>query len=196
MTALRLIPALALLGHFAVAGARPKEHKPPADGVLLTRSVGAVAAPRLNKPARAVQDTTKVYKHEEAGVQFEAPKSWKAEPDGETITVTTPDNSLSIVFWVPSEDSFESALKALNKELGKTIKNIKSDGKPKEGELNGMDAFADGGTGDVGGTTIQWSVHLIKAKKPLIVLSFAAPGLWDKHADDYSTLVQSIKQIK
>jgi hypothetical protein len=144
----------------------------------------------------AKQGDIKVYKHEEAGVEFSAPTSWKAEPSGETITITTPDSTLSVVFWVPAEAGFEDALKALDKELGKTIKNMKSSGEPKEGELNGMKAFADGGTGEVGGTSIEWGVHLVKAKKPLIVLSFAAPGIWEKHSDSYGTLLKSIKMIE
>ena len=69
------------------------------------------------------------YSHEEAGVKFQLPKGWKAEPDGAVITVSTPDDSLQMVFWVPDDDSFDAAVKDLDNELGKTIKNIKTTGK-------------------------------------------------------------------
>jgi hypothetical protein len=52
------------------------------------------------------------------------PKGWKAKPEGETITASTADDSLQMVFWVPDEDTFDAAVKDLDKELGKTIKNI------------------------------------------------------------------------
>ena len=159
----------------------------PSTGTLITRT----CLPFLIAPA---QDATETYHHQAGGIQFSAPKSWKATPDGDVLTISTPDDSLAIVFWVAEEEGFEEAANALDKELSKTIKKLKSKGKPEEGTLNGMPAYLDGGTGEVGGTTIQWSVFLIKAKKPVIILSFAAPGVWDKYSDDYERVVKSVKK--
>ena len=38
-----------------------------------------------------------------------------------------------------------------------------------------MPHYGETGTGDVDGTTIVWSVDVLGAKKPLIILTFAAP---------------------
>ena len=132
----------------------------------------------------------------QAGVQFVLPKGWKAKPDGEVITVSSADDGLQVVFWVPDEDSFEAAVKALDKELDKTIKNIKTTDKPTQDTHNGMPHFAQSGTGVVNGATIAWSVDVLGAKKPLIILTFAAPDLIEKHAADYLKLVGSIKKIE
>ena len=146
--------------------------------------------------AARVAQGGEVFTHSDAGVRFELPKGWKAKPDGEVITVSSADDGLQVVFWVPDEDSFEATVKDIDKELGKTIKNIKSAGKPTQDMHNGMAHYGENGTGEVEGTTIAWSVDVLGAKKPLIILTFAAPTLFEKHVDEYLKLVGSIKKIQ
>ncbi|HEX7998395.1 MAG TPA: hypothetical protein VF528_08395 [Pyrinomonadaceae bacterium] len=134
-----------------------------------------------------------IYTHAEGGIQFEVPAGWKAEPNGEQMTLSTQDSSLSIVLWVPAEDNFDEAVNELDKELGKTITNIKPGGEPRETTVGGMPTFSQSGTGVVEGNQIQWAVDIIKAKKPVIVLTFAAPGIWEKHQGDYQKFASSIK---
>jgi hypothetical protein len=57
-----------------------------------------------------------------------------------------------------------------------------------------MAHYGENGTGVVEGATIEWSVDVLGAKKPLIILTFAAPSLIEKNADAYMKLVQSIKK--
>lgn len=133
------------------------------------------------------------YTHKEGGIQFDLPAGWKAEPNGDQMTLSTSDGSLSVVIYVASEDNFDQATSALDKELSKTIKNVKENGDPKETNVGGMSTVSQSGTGDVNGTEIQWAVDLIKAKKPVIVLTFAAPGVWEKHQSEYQEFAKSIK---
>lgn len=83
-------------------------------GLLLS---GASAKARLESKVVSGQGEEK-FTHTEAGVQFVLPKGWKAKPDGEVITVSSADDGLQVVFWVPDEDSFDAAVKALDKEIG------------------------------------------------------------------------------
>jgi hypothetical protein len=142
----------------------------------------------------AVSQDGETFTHKEAGVQFQLPKGWKAKPDGDVITISSADEAFQVVFWVPDEDSFEAAVKELDKELGKTIKNLKTEGKPTQDTHNGMAHYGENGTGVVEGATIEWSVDVLGAKKPLIILTFAAPNLIEKHAANYRKLIQSIKR--
>src|SRR5262249_52642284 len=105
----------------------------------------------------ATQGGDNVYAHQEGGVQFEVPASWKAEADGEVMTLTTADGSLSLVFWVPQESTVEESLNALDAEFGKVMKNIKLSGEPEKGSLNGMMTYSVEGTGEVNGAQIEWS---------------------------------------
>ena len=155
-------------------------------GSTISRAAASVSAV-------ASQDET--FTHTGAGVQFQLPKGWKATPDGETITVASADEALQVVFWVPDEDTFDAAVKELDKELGKTIKNIKTTGKPTQDTHNGMAHYGENGTGVVDGATIEWSVDVLGAKKPLIILTFAAPNMIEKNAANYMKLVNSIKKL-
>lgn len=157
--------------------------------------IAATSAKSSPSVAATAAQAGETFTHPVAGVKFELPKGWKAKPDGEVITASSADEGLQVVFWVPDEANFEAAVKELDKELGKTIKNMKTVGKPTQDTHNGMPHYEETGTGDVEGATIVWSVDVLGAKKPLVILTFAAPNLYEKNADAYQTLFNSIKKI-
>jgi len=158
--------------------------------------LGPVSAKPVGTSIVSTTQENRSFSHKEAGVQFELPKGWKAEPDGAVITVSTADDSLQMVFWVPAEDTFDAAVRDLDKELEKTIKNIKTRDKGTTDTHNGMPHFSSGGTGEVGGTTIEWGVDVLAAKKVVIILTFAAPGIVEKHAEEAVKFISSVKKIE
>ena len=157
--------------------------------------IGASANPIAVSPASFTQDD-RSFSHKGAGVEFTLPKGWKAKPDGEVITVSTADDSLQMVFWVPDEDTFDAAVKDLDTELAKTVKNVKVTDKGTSDTHNGMPHFSEGGTGVVNGATIEWSVDVLAAKKVVIILTFAAPGIAEKHAEEAAQFISSIKKME
>ena len=146
------------------------------------------------KSSDSAQDSN-VFTHKEGGIQFKVPSGWKATPSGDNMTVASADGGLQVVFWVPVENNFEDAVKDLDKELSKTIKKTKTVGKPTTDTHNGMPHYGESGTGEVDGNTIAWSVDVLSARKPVIILSFAAPNLYEKNSADYQKLINSIKKI-
>jgi predicted Zn-dependent protease len=162
--------------------------------VLACALLGAPArtAAAAVSPAAALGET---FKHAEGGIQFELPDGWKAEAEGEQLTVGPEDDTISMVFWVPEGDTFEAAVDALGDELSKTVKNPKLDGEPKTDKHNGMDHVGVTGSGAVEGVQVLFSVDVLMAKKPVIVLSFAAPGMFEKHAAAMQSLIKSIKKM-
>lgn len=160
---------------------------------VLVAATPAKSTPRIDVTVTQGGET---FTHSDAGIKFQLPKGWKAKPDGEVITVSTADDSLQMVFWVPDESTFDAAVKDLDAELGKTIKNIKTTDKGTSDTHNGMPHFSAGGTGTVSGTTIEWSVDVLAAKKIVIILTFAAPGVVEKHAEDALKFINSIKKIE
>ena len=58
-----------------------------------------------------------------------------------------------------------------------------------------MPHFSAGGTGEVNGVTIEWSVDVLAAKKIVLILTFAAPGIADQHAAEALKFITSIKKI-
>jgi hypothetical protein len=169
-------------------------------GALLLHTVSfATPAKRLalsgSTKAAALQGG-KLFSHQASGVQFELPAGWKTEPDGEQITVSSADDSFTLVFWALDETTFEAAIEALDEELGKVVSKAKVSGEPKKDTHNGMPHVSLDGTGEVEGVAIHWSVDLLMAKKPVVVLTFVSSDDIEKHAGDYAKLVQSIKKIK
>ncbi len=138
-------------------------------------------------------DSEGVFHDDNAGIRLQAPKGWKTRLDGEQLVITAPDNSLTMVFWVP-EGSFDSALKDLDRQLSRKIKRMKTTTNGSESSTNGMPIYTVAGTGEVDNNDIEWSVDLIKApKKPTIVLSIAQPGAWEKYSAEMKEFVASIK---
>jgi hypothetical protein len=141
----------------------------------------------------AIVDET--FKHEAGGIQFNLPAGWKATPDGELLTVSAPDDSITMIFWVTEADDFDAAADALDEELAKQIKSLKFDGEPKEDKHNGMPHVSVSGSGQVEGQGIAFSADLLMSKKPVIILTFASPENYEKHGNSYMKLVQSIKKL-
>src|SRR5258708_35929102 len=84
---------------------------------------GAASAKPILKTVATITQENRSFSHAEAGVQFELPRGWKAKPDGEVITVSTADDSLQLVFWVPDGDTFAAAWNVRDEENGKTCHN-------------------------------------------------------------------------
>ncbi len=164
--------------------AKPANTSPPAKPAATKKPV---------QPASTTA-TGNVYSHPEAGIQFEVPSNWKAEIDGEVMTVTAADDSISIAFWVPKEADVEAAAKALDAELSKLMTNIKASEEGEMDTLNGMDTYSVSGTGEAEGATLNWSAHIIGANKPVFVVAFAAPGLWEKNEKELDAFINSIKK--
>lgn len=136
-----------------------------------------------------------VFTHQEGGIQFTAPANWKSNKTEDTLTVTTSDDTLSVVFWVPKGDDFNQAVEDLGKQLERVIKNSKVTSPGEATTHNGMEAYTASGTGEVDNEQIVWEVDILKAKKPVFVVSFAAPVQFTKHEGEYQQLLGSIKRV-
>jgi hypothetical protein len=163
-------------------------------------AVCAVAATNATGGARAASfpsaaPADKTYHHEEGGIQFDLPDGWKAEPDGEMLTVSSPDDAFNMFFLVTEGDTLKEAAEALDEELAKIVKNPKFSGEPKEDEHNGMPHFSQSGTGEIEGVEVELSVDILLAKKPVLILTSAAAGQYEKHVAAAAKLINSIKRM-
>ncbi|HXM50590.1 MAG TPA: hypothetical protein VN956_22300 [Pyrinomonadaceae bacterium] len=149
-------------------------------------------APRPPAPARE----DRVLTNPEAGLQFELPRGWKATEKGDDMLISTADETVQIDFWIPDEETFDLALRGLDKDLGKIIKNVKITDRGTSDTHNGMRHFSTSGTGTVNGRRCEWSVDVLDAKKVALILSFWAPGLADRHASEGEQFFTSIKKMK
>jgi predicted Zn-dependent protease len=142
-------------------------------------------------PARAETMT-----HKEAGVQFDVPEGWTQKADGDNIQVTNADGTLSVVFMVAGEDSWEKTLDAVATELDKQIKDAKIEQEAKEGETNGMKTVEMSGSGKVGDKAVDWALTIMAAKKPVLILAIAEPSAFEKDAKAIVSFVDSVKPVE
>jgi len=154
-----------------------------------------VAAGSINSMTSVAAVQSQVYTMPEAGIQFQLPAGWRAKRDAGDIYVWTKDESVQTVFFVPDAETFDQTLRQLDKELGRTIKRVKTLEKDTSDTLNGMRHFSTGGTGEVEGDAVEWGVDILEAKKVVVVLFFAAPGAFDDHARDVDQFIDSIKRM-
>lgn len=197
MKTLKPIFALALAAAFFV-GCSKSETNTNSSNTSSTNSKASsspTATTNASSATGSSSDAGQTYTHAEGGIQFTAPAGWKAKNEGETMTIATQDDTLSVVFWVPKGDDFEAAVDTLGDELEKVIKNSKTTSPGKTSTHNGMQAYTAAGTGEVDNEQIVWEVDMLKAKKPVVMLSFAAPAQFEKHERAYKQLVDSIKKV-
>ena len=134
------------------------------------------------------------YQHEEGGIGFTLPDGWFAEPEEDSIVVTTPDESLALLFWVPKGNTWEEAIEGVAQELEQIIQSPTLNSEGEEGKLNGMPLYEISGEGMVEGHRVEWSLSLLMARKPVIALGFAEPEAWKANRSDYIATVKSIKK--
>ena len=180
--------------------------------LLLTLTMMALGACRPVSPAETPVTEPEVaevkpvgattFVHDAGGIQFTAPQGWKspnADNDGdEVVTLVSPDEQLEVSFYVTGDESFAEAQKDIVDELGKYIKNAKiREKEARESTLNGLKTVSIPGSGTDAedGKPVEWDLTIIEAKKPVFVISVAAPETFAKHAAAYETLVQSIKPL-
>jgi hypothetical protein len=144
-------------------------------------------------PTSTTASGENVYTHSDAGIQIEAPPTWKTEAEGDTITLTAPDNSISLVLTVVENADVAQAAAAIDSELEKVLKNAEPDGPVSEETNNGLKIYSQSGKGEISGNQVLWGSALIMAKKPVLAYTFAAPGLFEQHAADVGKLIDSIK---
>jgi hypothetical protein len=135
-----------------------------------------------------------VLTHDEAGFQFELPKGWRAEEQGEDMLLWTADETVQIDIWVPESKTFDLALRNMDKDLSRVVKNVKVIDQGTSDTHNGMRHFSSGGTGTVNGRRCESSVDVLDAKKVVLILSFWRPGLADRHASEGLLFFNSIKK--
>lgn len=195
MRTLKAALLLCLLTFLAIASTKQATQNTNTQAAISANAnTASMAATKLAyTPISPMPDGTKVFTYPEGGIQCEIPSTWETEVDGELLKISAPDGVINITLWVLEEVSIEEAAEAIDEELGEQMTDIEM-GEEKEGNLNGMKVYAVSGTGKIDETTIQWSLALIDAKKPVFALAFADPDLWEKHEKEFGAFVKSIKK--
>jgi hypothetical protein len=144
----------------------------------------------------AMSGFAEIRKDKRAGIQYDIPSWWAWEEREEGVILATKDGALVVMVWTPRGETIQEAVSMLDEELAKVIKNAKPNGKPQNGSLNGMQTISIAGTGRIGGARAEYSVIVLDAKRPVIVMAFGETGKYEKHDDALLGFVKTIRRIR
>lgn len=135
--------------------------------------------------------------NEAAGVQFNLPDGWHAQPDGEVVTVSNGDNSFHAIFAAVPPEAVEHVAEAIDSETDKFLDDIKVVDAAHKVTFNGLPAFQARGTGTVKGTDGQvfWTVNIILSKQPVFFLTYAVRGAAEHDVEAVGHFVNSIRPL-
>lgn len=143
----------------------------------------------------AVPAQAETVSHAEANVQFVVPDSWSQEKDGPTLTISSPDNSLSLMFWVVEPDELEDVGAAIDAALAEIMTEV-DNGEVEETKINGFRAFYVDGTGLLEGHNAEWQAAVLMADKPLVMLALGLEGTFEHFDGDLQRLLKSLRRAR
>lgn len=125
------------------------------------------------------------------------PKDWKVESQGDVLTAAPASEEVGLLLWeLGGVKSLKEAGDALDKELGKFVKDIKVTGDPEETEVNGLKMVFIDAQGYAQEELVELSVALVNngRGKFLLVLGMAEPKAVKKYEKQLLGIVTSIKK--
>jgi hypothetical protein len=159
-------------------------------------TAASITATTTTRPPAAPPRNDRILYHDEAGFQFELPLGWRSKEVGNDMLIETADGTIQVDIWVPESATFELALRNIDRDLSKVVKNARVLDRGTSDTHNGMRHFATSGTGTANGRRCEWSVDILEARKTVLILSYWAPGLADRHASEGIQFINSIKLTK
>jgi hypothetical protein len=183
--------ALACLLGFGCDRASDNTNKAPEAGAVVNANAAPASALSSFKHLG-----NHLHSHEEAGIKFEVPHGWHLTGMGDQLVMIAPDESMSLALTVTDMTNLQQVEEEIDEELSKAMSDVKVDGKPREHNLNGMQAIAHEGTARIDGKEVLWSSALIAAKKPVLIYAFADPERAHLREPEVDRFIGSIKRLE
>jgi len=127
------------------------------------------------------------------GLQYELPEGWKAENQENGNVFLTFENGAGNVTFV-FDDDYPGVVGGMKSGLKEQLTEVKFDGAAKEDTHNGMKHISESGTGMMKGVKMIWSIDVLKATKPVTMLTFGVEEVMQKHIDEYEKFISSLKK--
>ena len=101
------------------------------------------------------------YVHEEIGVQFWIPDSWKLEADEESTVAKAPDESLTLILLTSELQVVDHVTPRLFDEISEVVFKPEVQKETGTEEINGLLHFRAEGTGLYEGEIVDWELAFI-----------------------------------
>lgn len=136
--------------------------------------------------------------HKEAQVKLWAPDDWEQEQEDDTLTITSPDEDIAVIFSIFESDDLEAAVDGLAEGLDEFIEDAELMGDPAKGDINGMPTVAIDAKGTVDGEDVYASILLVNtpADKLLICLAIGEKEAVEADAKTIQKIFKGMKPDK
>ena len=161
----------------------------------MTRTLALTVLSVLLIPALSL---AKTHTHAPAKVQVDIPDNWKVEAEDDTLSATSADETLGLVFTILAASDVDAALDALDEELSSFITGLRPTGDAKPATVNGMRGVSVDGKGTIEGVAMDIGLMVLQAPsgKVIVILGFAAEGTMGQHERDVQSIFQSLKPVR
>lgn len=137
-----------------------------------------------------------LFTHADGGIQFTVPGDWGAEPDGDSIVLSSPDGAVGVMLYVLDAETLKLAAEALDVEIEKVVSEPVVSDKSETMKINGLDVFATTGKGKIEDQPVDFIVMIVMGKKPVMIFAVADSASFEKNKPQINALMQSIGPIK
>ncbi len=163
--------------------------------VVLSCATPYSAATGSARSTRAASVIDGPIANHEAGVQFTLPKGWKAEPDGETILITSEDSLFTAVMVPIPGEAAKDAEAGIDEEIAKFLDDVHQNSeKVSKLDFNGIEGFQKSGTGRIKKSDVEvaWTVNLLHSRKPVFLVTYAVRSAAEKNLPKIKQFIASI----
>lgn len=156
-----------------------------------------VCALVIFSPAVFAEFASNVLTHEDAQIQITVPTSWTQEPEGDVMTITSPDKEMAVVFMILHPKDKDKVLEEMDASLEKSVGEItwENDGNAKAEEINGMKCDEWIGVAK-SGVQVDCIALDTPSGKVLGIYWLDTPESEKKFAAEIETIVRGLKPIE
>ncbi len=131
----------------------------------------------------------------EGKVDVHCPDHWKAETDDGSLIIHDKDEEVVIYVELVDAKNLDDAVKHLDKELEKHVKNVKSNDDVKHAKTHGLDVVWVEATGKIDDKDVHIMVDFVTTPnhKVLMLCGIVEDAKWDKHEKDIEAVYEGIK---
>lgn len=173
----RMVVVLGLGGLLLSCGPRPEQAPTAAPSPLASASLAVRTVPFA-----------------EAGIQVDVPEGWQITQEHGVTMVASPDSSVFTTFTFPSQEEFQAAASSVAEQVDRLLDQVQVHGKENR-SAHGLESVRVWGSGRKEGEAVRWSLDLVRARKPVIALTFGAEGAFGHYRRELDAFHQSMRML-
>lgn len=111
-----------------------------------------------------------VFTHQQSGLNFELPAGWTYTQVGDHFEATSPNEDVTLLFFVGNETEAEAAADEAAETLDEIFSNVNITLGPEIAEVNGLTQVYLEGDGTMEGVRMDWDLTIVCGNRKAMVI--------------------------